>query len=206
MARRSKSSDRWLRRQRRDPFARRAAAEGRVSRAAFKLEQLDRRLGLLRPGMTVLELGAAPGGWTRYVEERVRPGRVVACDPRPVSAGADTVVVESAYGEPETDRALAEVLGDARVDLVLSDMAPNMSGNRTIDQARAMELAELAAEAAERFLKPAGDLVVKSFQGEGLDAWMAALQARFGGVRLTKPKASRSGSREVYLIARGFEA
>src|SRR6056297_1744566 len=102
MSKRTKSSDRWLARQRRDPFARKAAAEGQVSRAHFKLEQLDVRLGLLRRGMAVLELGAAPGGWTRYLEDRLAGGLLVACDPRPISAGADTVVVESAYGEPET--------------------------------------------------------------------------------------------------------
>lgn len=205
MSKRSKSSDRWLQRQRRDPFARRAAAEGGLSRARFKLAQLDRRFALLTPGMTVLELGAAPGGWTRYVEERVAGGRVIACDPRPVSAGAETVVIESAYGEPETDRALEAQLGDGRVDLVLSDMAPNMSGNRTIDQARSMDLADLARDAAERWLKPGGDLVVKLFQGEGVDAWVAEQRGRFRTVVLTKPKASRAESREVYLVARGFE-
>ncbi len=205
MSKRSKSSDRWLQRQRRDPFARRAATEGQVSRAHFKLEQLDRKFALLRPGMTVLELGAAPGGWTRHLEERLAHGRLIACDPRPISAGPRTVVIEAEYGAPETERALESLLGDDGVDLVLSDMAPNMSGNRTIDQARAMDLADLALEAAERWLKPGGGLVVKLFQGEGVDAWVATLKDRFGTVQLTKPRASRPESREVYLVARGFE-
>jgi 23S rRNA (uridine2552-2'-O)-methyltransferase len=206
MSKRSKSSERWLARQRRDPFARRAVAEGQVSRAHYKLEQLDRRFALLRRGMAVLELGAAPGGWTRYLEERLAGGLLIACDPRPVSAAADTVVIEAAYGEAATDQRLIDVLGDDRVDLVLSDMAPNMSGNRTTDQARAMHLADLTLEAAQRWLKPGGDMVVKMFQGAGIDAWMAQVRLHFDAARLTKPQASRSGSREVYAVARGFQS
>lgn len=205
MSKRSKSSHRWLSRQRRDPFARRAASQGQVSRAHFKLEQLDRRFGLVRRGMRVLELGAAPGGWTRYLEARLDGGLLVCIDPRPVSAGADTVVVEGAYGEPAVDERLAAVLADAGVDLVLSDMAPNMSGNRTTDQARSMHLADLALDAAERWLNPGGTLAVKMFQGEGVDAWMTDLRKHFAKVKLTKPEASRAESREVYAIASGFE-
>ncbi len=208
MSKRSKSSHRWLSRQRRDPFARRAASQGQVSRAHFKLEQLDRRFRLLRPGMRVLELGAAPGGWTRYLEERLQgrlqAGLLVCVDPRPVTVGADTVVIEAAYGEPEADERLAAILAEAGVDLVLSDMAPNMSGNRTTDQARAMHLADLALEAACRWLNPGGALAVKLFQGEGIDAWMAEARNWFDKVRLTKPEASRSESREVYAVAQGF--
>jgi len=205
MSKRSKSSHRWLSRQRRDPFARRAAAQGQVSRAHFKLEQLDRRFGLVRRGMRVLELGAAPGGWTRYLEERLDGGLLVCIDPRPVSAGADTVVVEGAYGDAAVDERLAAVLAEAGVDLVLSDMAPNMSGNRTTDQARSMHLADLALDAAARWLNPGGTLAVKMFQGEGVDAWMVDLRKQFAKTRLTKPEASRSESREVYAIATGFE-
>jgi 23S rRNA (uridine2552-2'-O)-methyltransferase len=204
VSKRSKSSNRWLTRQRRDPFARRAAAEGQVSRAHFKLEELDQRFKLLRRGMTVLELGAAPGGWTRYVEDRLAGGLLVVCDPRPITAGADTVVIDGEYGEPEIDQRIADALGDARVDLVLSDMAPNMSGNRTVDQARAMHLADLALEAAGRWLKPGGDLVVKIFQGEGVDTWMEQVRQRFAKAQLVKPKASRAESREVYGFARGW--
>ena len=205
MSKRTKSSDRWLSRQRRDPFARRAAAEGQVSRAHFKLEELDQRFKLLRRGMAVLELGAAPGGWTRYLEDRLAGGLLVVCDPRPITAGPDTVVVEVPYGEPEADRQLAAALGERQVDLVLSDMAPNMSGNRNIDQARAMHLADLALEAADRWLKPGGDMVVKMFQGEGVDAWMMAVRARFARAQLVKPKASRSESREVFALAQGLQ-
>jgi 23S rRNA (uridine2552-2'-O)-methyltransferase len=197
---RSKSSHRWLARQRRDPYAR-AAAQGQVSRAHFKLAQLDRRFELLRPGLTVLELGAAPGGWTRYVESRLAGGLLIACDSRPMNAGAHTVVIEAAYGEPEADVQLDEVLGGAQVDLVLSDMAPNMSGNRVTDQAQAMYLADLALDAAQRWLKPGGDLAVKLFHGEGIDAWMVQLRSHFARSRLIKPEASRPESREVYAVA-----
>ncbi|HEX7037838.1 MAG TPA: RlmE family RNA methyltransferase [Pseudomonadales bacterium] len=174
-----------------------------MSRAHFKLEELDRRFRLLGRGRRVLELGAAPGGWTRYIEERLAGGLLVVCDLRPVSAGADTVVIEGAYGEPETDRRIEAALGGEAVDLVLSDMAPNMSGNRTTDQARAMYLADLALDAAERWLKPGGALVVKLFQGEGTDAYVAALKERFEKARLVKPQASRPESREVYAVAQG---
>lgn len=204
MSKRSKSSHRWLSRQRRDPFVRQAARESQVSRARFKLEQLDRRFGLLRPGMAVLELGAAPGGWTRYLEDRLAGGLVIACDPRPVSAGAQTVVIEAAYGDPEADRQLAQALGTRRVDLVLSDMAPNMSGNRATDQARAMHLADLALGAAQRWLKPGGALAVKLFQGEGVDGWVVQVRQGFGKVRLSKPAASRTQSREVYAVAQDY--
>jgi 23S rRNA (uridine2552-2'-O)-methyltransferase len=206
MSKRSKSSHRWLTRQRRDPFARRAAAEGQLSRAHFKLEELDARFRLIEPGMAVLELGAAPGGWTRYLEDRLAGGLLIACDARPVAAGADTVVIDTEYGEPETDRRLVEILGDGRLDLVLSDMAPNMSGIRTVDQARAMHLADLALDAALRWLKPGGHLVVKIFQGEGVDTWMEQVRDEFAKAQLVKPKASRSESREVYGLAQGRKA
>jgi 23S rRNA (uridine2552-2'-O)-methyltransferase len=203
MSRRSKSSQRWLDRQRRDPYARRAASEGQVSRAHFKLAQLDERFQLLRPGMKVLELGAAPGGWTCFLETRLRGGLLIACDPRPVSAGAETVVIEGEYGEPATDQALAAALGGSRLDLVLSDMAPNISGIRAADQARSMYLAELALDAAESWLQPGGDLVVKVFQGEGLDEWVATARRQFAQMHFAKPKASRPDSREIYIVARG---
>jgi 23S rRNA (uridine2552-2'-O)-methyltransferase len=204
MGRRSKSSHRWLSRQHRDPFARRAVDEGQVSRAHFKLSQLDERFGLLRHGMKVLELGAAPGGWTRYIEEKLSGGLLIVCDPRPVSAGPETVVIAAPYGEPEADEQLEATLSGPELDLVLSDMAPNMSGNRATDQARAMYLAELAGEAATRWLKPGGHLVVKVFQGEGLDAWVSELRRSFRNAQLVKPKASRPESREVYAVAREF--
>jgi 23S rRNA (uridine2552-2'-O)-methyltransferase len=202
---RTKSSARWLARQRKDPFTKKAVAEGRVSRAHFKLEEIDRRCRLLRPGMRVLELGAAPGGWTRYIEEHIRGGLLIACDYRAISAGPDTCVVEGALGEPEVDEEIAAIVGDVPLDLVLSDMAPNISGIRTVDQALSMELAELAERAADRWLKPGGRLVVKIFQGEGVEGWTRDLRKKFAKIRTLKPKASRPDSREVYLVAEQFK-
>ncbi len=201
---RSKSSDRWLRRQRRDVFTKQAANQGRLSRAHFKLQQLDERFGLLKPRMKVLELGAAPGGWTNYIEQRVTDGLLIACDPRPIAATAQTVIIGGAYGETETDIEISEHLAGRELDLVLSDMAPNMTGIRAADQARSMDLVELATDAAGRWLKPGGSLVVKIFQGAGVDAWVADTRKQFAQVRMVKPKASRAESREVYAVAQEF--
>lgn len=208
--RRSASSHRWLTRQRRDPLARRAAEEGRISRAHFKLEELDRRFRLLSPGQRVLELGAAPGGWTRYLESRIRPGEagalLIACDPRPVQAAAATRVVQGAFGEAAADAEIEALLAGRGLSLVLSDMAPNISGIRAADQASAMHLADLAAEAACRWLESGGGLVVKLFQGEGTDAWVADMRTKFDRVRLVKPRASRPESREVFALCEGFRS
>jgi 23S rRNA (uridine2552-2'-O)-methyltransferase len=198
------SSQRWLERQRSDPFARQAADEGRVSRAHFKLEQLDARLKLVRAGMSVLELGAAPGGWTNYLESRLGGGTLIVCDSRPVQARDSTVVIEGLSGDAAADAAIEEALAGRKVDLVLSDMAPNITGVRAADQARVMDLADLALAAAERWLKPEGTLVVKLFQGEGIDGWIADLRKKFAKVRIVKPKASRPESREVYAVGLQF--
>ncbi len=203
--RRSRSSDRWLSRQRRDPFSRLAAQTGKVSRAHFKLEQLDRRFRLLKPGMRVLELGAAPGGWTNYIEERIRPGgRLIAVDERPVTTGAETFVLEGLLGSGEIDARLAGLLDDPGLDLVLSDMAPNISGIRTADQARAMELVEMAEQAADRWLKAGGGLVVKVFQGEGVESWIRRVRGKYRAFKQVKPQASRPDSREMFAVAQGF--
>lgn len=205
-SKRSKSSDRWLSRQRKDPFARQAAGEGNVSRAYYKLAELDQRFKLVRSGSWVLELGAAPGGWTRYVESRIRGGGLIACDPNPVQAGAETHVVQGEYGEPWVAATIEETLGDRRLDLVLSDMAPNITGVRATDQALAMELAELAVDAADEWLKPGGHLVVKMFQGEGFEPFVAELRNKYDRIRVVKPKASRPESREVYAVGQQFLA
>jgi 23S rRNA (uridine2552-2'-O)-methyltransferase len=198
------SSQAWLDRQRKDPYARQAAEEGRASRAHFKLEQLDSRLSLVRGGMCVLELGAAPGGWTNYLESRLAGGTLIVCDSRSVQARESTTVVPGLYGEAEVDAQIAEALAGRKLDLVLSDMAPNMTGVRATDQALAMELADLAVDAAERWLKRDGALLVKLFQGEGFDRWIADLRKKFGKVRVVKPKASRPDSREVYAVGQQF--
>ena len=205
------SSSRWLSRQRRDPYAKAARREGHPSRAHYKIRQLDRRFGLLEKHHRVLELGAAPGGWTAWLAQRLTHGRVVAVDPLPVApCAANVEFVQGRLGEPDVDARLARILGPeggsnpAGVDLVLSDMAPNVSGIRATDQARAMELAELASEAARRWLKPGGSLVVKIYQGDGIDDWLRETRRRFGRVRVVKPPASRPRSRENYAVARDY--
>ena len=178
-----------------------------MSRAHYKLEQLDRRFRLVSQGMRVLELGAAPGGWTTYLETRLGPaGRLVVCDSRPVHAGSDTMVISGRYGDGAVDEAIGEALGDGRVDLVLSDMSPNITGIRARDQAEALELADLAMEAADRWLKPGGAFVVKMFMGEGTDAWIREIGKQFAIFRRAKPGASRQESREIYVVGQQFLA
>jgi 23S rRNA (uridine2552-2'-O)-methyltransferase len=181
---------------------RRAAQENLGSRAHFKLADLDRRYQLVRRESVVLELGAAPGGWTRYLAGRAR--RIVALDraPMPVPEGVEFALVD--VHAPEFEAELDRLLGAEGVDLVLSDMAPNLSGIRVADQAAAMELVELATDIACRRLNRGGHLVVKMFQGEGVDAWVKGTRARFGKVALAKPPASRKASREVYGVAMHF--
>ena len=204
MAKRRKSSQLWLERQRRDPYVKKAAAGGLGSRAHFKLAQLDERFSLLRPQMWVLELGAAPGGWTRYLAGRLSGGRVIAVDyrPMPVPRGA-TFLCLDIYSD-EYLGAVNNALGDRKVDLVLSDMSPNISGVKAADQAAAMDLIDLATDSAMRWLKPGGSIVVKMFHGEGIDEWVKNMRRCFSKVTLAKPAASRAESREVYGIATGF--
>ena len=203
MAKRSKSSKRWLAEHFSDEYVLRAQREGLRSRAAFKLEEIDQRDHLLRPGVTVLDLGAAPGGWSEYAGKRMQgKGRVLATD---ILEMEPLPGVEFVQGDFTQDEVLAELqrrLGGDPVDLVLSDMAPNMSGVDDVDQARAMHLAELALDLAQRVLRPGGDLLVKAFQGAGYEEFVKATRAGFESVVVRKPKASRSRSNEVYLLAR----
>jgi 23S rRNA (uridine2552-2'-O)-methyltransferase len=204
MAKRTKSSQLWLERQRRDPYVKKAAAGGLGSRAHFKLAQLDERFSLLRPRASVLELGSSPGGWTRYMAGRVRDGRIVAVDYRPMPVPRGVVFLCLDIYSEQFDAAVNDALGGQKVDLVLSDMSPNISGVKAADQAAAMDLIELASATAMRWLKPPGALVVKMFQGEGTDAWIKDMRRCFAKVTLAKPAASRAESREVYGIATGF--
>ena len=204
MTKRTKSSQRWIERHKRDPYVKKAAERGLASRAHFKLAQLDARHSLLRPHMWVLELGAAPGGWTRYLASRVSGGRVLAVDYRPMQVPAGVVYVGLDIYSDEFIGAVDAALGERRLDLVLSDMSPNISGVRAADQAAAMGLIDLATESAMRWLKPGGALVVKMFQGEGVDGWVKEMRRFFGKAQLAKPAASRAESREVYGIATGF--
>ena len=204
MAKRSKSSNRWLQRQKRDYFVRQAQDKGQVSRAHYKLLQIDQRFKLIKPHSNVLELGAAPGGWTNYLESRVSKGILIAVDPLPITAGLDTHVIEGMAGDAEVDDAIEAALAGAQLDLVLSDMAPNISGVRAVDQARSMDLADVALQACRKWLRVKGALAIKAFQGEGLDEWVKSLRKEFSKVTMTKPKASRPESREVFVVAQGY--
>ena len=206
MVKRSKSSDRWLQRQRKDYFVRRAQDGGQISRAHFKLEQIDQRFRLVKPHQRVLELGAAPGGWTHYLEGKLQGGLLIAVDPLPITASQDIYLIEGLAGDVQIDEEINTILDGQQLDLVLSDMAPNISGVRTVDQARAMDLADLSLESCHRWLKTGGAMTIKAFQGEGLDHWVGALRKQFAKVHVTKPKASRSESREVFVVAQGFRA
>jgi 23S rRNA (uridine2552-2'-O)-methyltransferase len=204
MTKRTKSSQRWIERQKRDPYVKKAADRGLASRAHFKLAQLDTRHSLLRPQMWVLELGAAPGGWTRYLASRLSGGRVIAVDYRPMQVPPGVVYLGIDIYSDEFVGAVEAVLGERQLDLVLSDMSPNITGVRAADQAAAMGLIDLATDSAMRWLKPGGTLVVKMFQGEGVDEWVKAMRRCFEKAQLAKPAASRAESREVYGIATEF--
>lgn len=201
---RSKSSKRWLREHFDDPYTQRAQKEGYRGRAVYKLSEIDEKDRLLRPGMTVLDLGAAPGAWSQYAASRIGEcGRVVATD---ILAVDPIPGVRFVQGDFHDEDVLAEVLaqlGDAGADLVLSDMAPNMSGIDAVDQPASMALTELAADLAREVLKPGGSLLTKMFQGEGSDEFIRTLRGEYASVRIRKPKSSRDRSREVHVLASG---
>lgn len=209
MATRSKSSQRWLKEHFSDPYVKKAQAEGLRSRAAYKLEELVERDRLLKPGMVVVDLGAAPGGWSQWVRQalgeggRADSGRVIALDilEMPTLAG-----VEFLHGDFREDAVLSQLeamLDGKPVDLVLSDMAPNKSGMDAVDQPRMMHLAELAMEFADRHLRPDGTFLIKLFQGTGFDQYVRELRRRYAKVAIRKPAASRKRSPEVYALAQG---
>ncbi len=205
MAKRSKSSARWLAEHASDEYVKRAQREGWRSRAVFKLEEIQRRERLLRPGMGCVDLGAAPGGWSQYAAKIIgASGRLVATDILPMDAIPGVVFIQGDFREESVLGGILEHLGTTRVDLVLSDMAPNMSGIDAVDQPRSIALAELAVDFAQRVLAPGGDLLVKVFQGEGFEALMRELRRGFVRVVTSKPKASRARSSEIYLLARQF--
>ena len=203
---RSKSSERWLRRQKKDYFVRSAQKEGVVSRAHYKLRDLDLKYDLISPKSRVLEFGAAPGGWSNYIESKLsNRGALIAVDPLPMTTGAETSVVVGLAGDAAVDAEIAERVQEiGGITLVLSDMAPNISGVRAVDQARSMALADVVLSASFEWLHSGGHMALKAFQGEGLDEWVARARSHFGSVQLTKPKSSRMASREVFVVARSF--
>lgn len=203
---RSKSSQRWLQEHAGDHYVQQAHKEGYRSRAVYKLQWLDKRDRLLSSGNTVVELGAAPGGWTQYLSEKVgEKGKIIASDILEMDAFADVEFIQGDFTEEGVYQAIIEAMQGQKADLVLSDMAPNMSGMEAIDQPKAMYLAELAMDLAAQLLKPNGTFVVKVFQGGGVDALLLNLRSQYRVVRSRKPAASRSRSREVYLVASGLK-
>lgn len=200
------SSRRWLREYHSDAFVLQARKEGYRSRAAYKLLEIDRRDRLFRPGMTVLDLGAAPGGWSQVAAQRVgRKGRVIAFDllDMPPLPG-----VEFHRGDINDEQAIDQLLKslpEGGVDLVISDMAPNISGVDAIDQPRSLQVAEMALDVARKVLHPGGDMLIKLFQGAGVDAYIKELRDCFRKVIHRKPQASRARSREVYVLGRDFQ-
>jgi len=190
-----KSNKEWLRRHVTDPYVREARKQGYRSRAAFKLLELDKKESILKPGHTVIDLGAAPGGWSQVAAEKVKPGgRVIAIDLLEIAPISGVTMLKGDF---------RQVSIDERADVVLSDMSPNLSGIADVDQARLLDLALAAAELCRKVLKPDGVFVVKAFHGEAFDALIARLKALFKKVKVVKPSASRGESAETYVVARG---
>jgi len=205
MPKRSKSSARWLAEHAADPYVKRAHEEGWRSRAAFKLEEIQKSDRLLKPGMTVVDLGAAPGGWSQYAARRLDgQGRVIALDVLDMPAIPGVEFIQGDFNDESVLGQLNALLGGAKVDLVMSDMAPNMMGIADVDHDRSMQLVELAEAFAAQALRPGGDLLIKVFQGRGFQPLVARLRKSYETVKLRKPKASRSRSPEVYVLARGY--
>jgi len=203
----SRSSRRWLKEHEEDAYVQRARQDGYRSRAAYKFLEINDKDRLVKPGMIVVDLGAAPGGWSQVVAPLVgKKGRVIAMDILPMEPLANVAFLEGDFREQEVLDQLLAMIGDEHgVGLVISDMAPNISGMEAVDQPRAMYLAELALDMARQVLKPGGDFLVKVFQGVGFDEYLRDMRSSFDKVITRKPKASRPRSREVYLLARGFK-
>lgn len=203
---RSKSSARWLQEHFDDPYVKQAQKSGYRSRASFKLLELNAKHGLFKPGLSVIDLGAAPGGWSQVAAKLVGPaGRVIASDILPMEALAGVEFIQGDFSEQPAFDAILNSLGDGGADLVISDMAPNISGVAATDQAQSTYLVELALDLARQVLSADATFVAKVFQGEGFEAIMADCKQLFAKVQTRKPKASRPRSREVYLVADGFK-
>ena len=202
---RSKSSSRWLQEHHGDPYVLRARKEGYRSRAVYKLIELQERDHLLKPGQFIIDLGAAPGGWSEYVSQYCRDrGKLIAVDILPIEAIADTQIIQGDFTEEAVLQSILELVDNRTVDLVLSDMAPNISGIESVDQPKSMYLVELAFDLALQVLDKNGAFVVKMFQGAGFDDQVREFRKAFKGVNFRKPAASRPRSREVYAVCRGL--
>ena len=196
----------WRERQERDPYVRQARREGWRSRAVYKLEQILQKEPLLKPDMTCVDLGAAPGSWSQYVSSKLKGRcRIIALDVLPMDSLPSVEQIQGDFADDDTLRILLSIIEDSPVDLVMSDLAPNISGNKTVDQPRSVYLSELALDLARKVLKRRGNFVCKLFQGQGADAFVAETRDSFERVRVIKPKASRPGSSEVYVVARNYQ-
>jgi 23S rRNA (uridine2552-2'-O)-methyltransferase len=207
MVKRTQSSREWLKEHFTDPYVKRAWAEGWRSRAVFKLEEIDRKEKLLKPGMVVLDLGSTPGAWSQYAKRRVgKNGTLIASDILPMEPIPGVDFIEGDFREESVFEAILAKVPPGGVDVVLSDMAPNLSGVDAIDKPRSLYLCELALDLANRALKPGGDVLIKTFQGTGFDVFVAEARKHYTRVKFAKPAASRSRSPELYLLARGRKA
>ena len=203
---RSKSSNRWLDEHVNDPYVRKAQIDGYRARAAYKLIELNDKDKLIRPGMLVMDLGSAPGSWSQIAGRLVGvKGRVIASDILPMDSLEHVDFIQGDFTEESVFNQIMEKIGERRVDVVISDMAPNISGVDAVDQASSIYLVELALDMARRVLKPKGDFVAKVFQGEGSDDYIKEVKTSFEKVLIRKPDASRPRSREVYVVGKGFK-
>jgi 23S rRNA (uridine2552-2'-O)-methyltransferase len=206
VAQRSKSSQNWLREHFNDPFVKQAQKDGYRSRASYKLLEIQEKDRLIRPGMTVVDLGAAPGGWSQVTSRLIGgQGRLIASDILEMDSIPDVTFIQGDFTEDAVFKQILEAIGNTEVDLVISDMAPNMSGLSAVDMPRAMFLCELALDLAGRVLRPGGDFLIKIFQGEGFDTYHKDVRKMFDKVQMRKPTSSRDRSREQYLLGRGFK-
>jgi 23S rRNA (uridine2552-2'-O)-methyltransferase len=203
---RSASSTRWLNEHFKDRFVQQAQKKGLRSRAWFKLEEIQKSDKLFKPGITVVDLGAAPGGWSQYVASLIgNKGRIIACDLLPMDPIVGVDFLQGDFRDDAVLNALLERVGEEKVQVVMSDMAPNMSGQPAVDIPRAMYLVELALDMCKDVLAPNGSFIVKVFQGEGFEEYLKTVRSLFKTVKIRKPEASRARSREVYIVAMGMK-
>ncbi|WP_426159047.1 23S rRNA (uridine(2552)-2'-O)-methyltransferase RlmE [Pseudomonas sp. TSRC2-2] len=202
---RSKTSLGWLKRHVNDPYVKQAQKDGYRSRASYKLLEIQEKYKLIRPGMSVVDLGAAPGGWSQVTSRLIGgQGRLIASDILEMDSIPDVQFIQGDFTEDVVLAQILEAVGNSQVDLVISDMAPNMSGTPEVDMPKAMFLCELALDLAERILKPGGNFVIKIFQGEGFDVYLKDARKKFDKIQMIKPDSSRGSSREQYMLAWGY--
>jgi 23S rRNA (uridine2552-2'-O)-methyltransferase len=203
---RSKTSLGWLKEHFNDPYVKKAQKDGYRSRASYKLLEIQEKYRLIRPGMSVIDLGAAPGGWSQVTSRLIGgQGRLIASDILEMDSIPDVTFIQGDFTQDEVLAQILEAVGNSHVDLVISDMAPNMSGTPAVDMPKAMFLCELALDLATRVLKPGGDFLIKIFQGEGFDVYLKDARKKFDKVQMLKPDSSRDRSREQYMLGRGYK-